>query len=369
MEYQYYMPTKVIAGENCIVKNSSVFSSLGTKAILVTGTGSAKKNGSLQDVLEALESVGIESILFDKIMSNPTIDIVYEGAELAKKEKADFVIAIGGGSPMDAGKAIALLASQDIKEEELFSGNYENKVFPMAFVPTTAGTGSEVTPYSILTNDKAQTKTSIASPLLFPKVAFLDARYMMGLGQATTINTAIDALSHAVEGMLSVRATAMSDFYAVESTKILAECLRELRVSSESVISLELRERLLHASMLAGIVISHTGTTAVHSMGYSLTYFKDIDHGRANGLLLPSFLEFIKESKPERVEQILSLMNCEDTRAFRSLLEDLLGKKETITEEEIKTYSSIAIKAKNIANGIVIAKEEDLQKIFRESLN
>ncbi|WP_141694398.1 iron-containing alcohol dehydrogenase, partial [Desulfosporosinus sp. BG] len=195
MTNKYYMPTRVIIGDDCIIKNSELFIPLGKKALIVTGAQSAKSNGSEKDVRTALESVGINYLVFDKVMSNPTISCVYEGASLAKEKGVDFIIAIGGGSPMDAGKAIALLAVQDIEEESLFSGNYEKTVLPMAFVPTTAGTGSEVTQYSILTNDKAQTKTSIASDLLFPTVTFLDAKYTEHLAVTTTINTAIDALS------------------------------------------------------------------------------------------------------------------------------------------------------------------------------
>ena len=120
-------------------------------------------------------------------------------------------MAIGGGSPMDAAKAIALLACQDIPESALFSGEYGTEVLPMVHIPTTAGTGSEVTQYAVLTNDAAQTKTSLASPMLFPKYALLDAKYMSGLSLSTTINTAMDALSHVIEGMLSIRANAMTD--------------------------------------------------------------------------------------------------------------------------------------------------------------
>lgn len=365
MDYNFYMPTRIIAGKDCIVKNAPVFTSLGKKAMIVTGAASAKKNGSLEDVTKALQSVGVNYVIFDKIMSNPTIAIAYEGAGLAKKEKVNFIIAIGGGSPMDAGKAIALLASQTIKEEDLFSGNYKNQILPMVFVPTTAGTGSEVTQYSILTNDKAQTKTSIATPLLFPTIAFLDAKYMMGLGKTTTINTAIDALSHAVEGMLSARSTIMSNMLAAESIMAIADSLEDLKSGK---LSYERREKLLYASMLAGIVIAHTGTTAVHSMGYSLTYFKNIDHGRANGLLLGGFLDFVIQRKPELIYRILSLMGLSSIESLIAILDELLGEADSITEEEIKEYSKIAIKAKNIPNCAVIPELKDLEEIYRVSM-
>ncbi|WP_407311376.1 iron-containing alcohol dehydrogenase family protein [Desulfosporosinus sp. SB140] len=371
MTNNYYMPTKVIMGDDCVVKNCELFKVLGRKALIVTGTQSAKRNGSEKDVKTALESVGIQYQVFDKVMSNPTISCAYEGASLAKENGVDFIIAIGGGSPMDAGKAIALLAAQDIEEESLFLGNYQNKVLPMAFVPTTAGTGSEVTQYSILTNDKAQTKTSIASDLLFPTVTFLDAKYTVHLGVTTTINTAIDALSHAVEGMLSVKASIVSDALAAASIQMIIDCtpkmLLALQAGSEAAFDLEQREQLLQASFMAGMVIAQTGTTVVHAMGYSLTYFKGIDHGRANGLLLGEYLKLVEKAQPDLAAKILKTMSFAKAEQLLELLGKLLGQREEINAEEIKFYSKKAIQTKNIANCIVKPTEDDLRTMFVQS--
>ncbi|MDR3539964.1 MAG: iron-containing alcohol dehydrogenase family protein [Desulfosporosinus sp.] len=368
MKNKYYMPTRVIIGDDCITKNSELFLALGKKALLVTGAQSAKRNGSEKDVKTALEAVDIPYLVFDKVMSNPTIACVYEGAAFAKENGVDFIIAIGGGSPMDAGKAIALLAAQDIEEGNLFSGNYGNKVLPMAFVPTTAGTGSEVTQYSILTNDKAQTKTSIASDLLFPTVTFLDAKYTEHLGLSTTINTAIDALSHAVEGMLSVKASSVSNALAVASIRMIMNCvpnmLQALQSGSERVFNLKQREQLLQASLMAGMVIAQTGTTAVHAMGYSLTYFKHIDHGRANGLLLGEYLKLVEKVEPDLAGRILAAMNFSEAEQFQVLLSQLLGEKEEISSAEIEQYSKQASQTKNIANSVVKPTEEDIKTML-----
>ncbi|WP_058486377.1 iron-containing alcohol dehydrogenase family protein [Defluviitalea phaphyphila] len=372
MSLKYHMPTKVFIGENCIIENKEVFKSLGKKALIVTGARSAKINGSQSDVISALDSVGISYLIFDKVMSNPTIACVYEGAKIARENNVDFIIAIGGGSPMDAGKAIALLAAQDIKEENLFSGVYENKVLPMVYIPTTAGTGSEVTQYSILTNDKAKTKMSIATELIFPTIAFLDAKYTLQLPLTTTINTAVDALSHAVEGMLSIKASFISDTLACESIKMITNCIPKILKSLKNpdiVIDKNTREQLLYASFMAGIVIAQTGTTAVHAMGYSLTYFKDIDHGRANGLLLGEFLKFVEKENPDRIKKILEAMNLNSTEEFINLMDELLGTKENITRDEIDEYSDIAMKTKNISNCIVKPKKEDLIKMYQEVFN
>ncbi|AFM41600.1 alcohol dehydrogenase, class IV [Desulfosporosinus acidiphilus SJ4] len=367
---KFYMPTKVIMGEDCIIKNCELLTTLGRKALIVTGAKSSKMNGSENDVKIALESIGIQYEVFDKVMSNPTIDCVYEGASMAKGTSADFIIAIGGGSPMDAGKAIALLAAQDIGQENLFSGQYENKVLPMALVPTTAGTGSEVTPYSILTNHKAQTKTSIASDLLFPTFAFLDAKYTESLGLMTTINTAIDALSHAIEGMLSVKATTVSDALASESIRLIMNCIPDMIQGAEikNPLDLKQRELLLQASCIAGMVIAQTGTTAVHAMGYPLTYFKDIDHGRANGLLLGEYLKLVEKEEPNLSTRILKVMNVSETEEFKELLNRLLGPREEISSEEIFQYSARASKTKNMNNCVVKPTEDDIKTMYTKSL-
>lgn len=362
MNLQYFMPTRIIMGEDCILKNAEVLYRLGKKALIVTGSKSAKANGALSDVTNTLDVNGQEYTVFDKVMANPTIDCVYEGAAYAKEEKADFIIAIGGGSPMDAAKAIALLACQDIPRENLFSGEYEAKVLPMACIPTTAGTGSEVTQYSILTNDAAQTKTTLAAPFLFPEVSFLDSKYMEALSKVTTIHTAIDALSHSVESFLSVRANALTEVLALESINIIVKQFEKLK---SFTLTREDRSQLLYASTLGGIVIAHTGTTAVHSMGYSLTYFKDIDHGRANGLLLTEFLKLVEKSRPDKIKTLLDEMNYSSLTELEAVMEELLGEKEILTLQELEHFSAIAYKAKNIPNGVVAPTREDLLNIYR----
>jgi alcohol dehydrogenase class IV len=363
MKFAFNMPTKIISGRDVIICNYKIFSSLGKKAIIVTGRHSAEANGSLADVLSALKLAGVGYDIFNNIMSNPTIDIVYDGAKFAKEHGDDFVVAIGGGSPMDAAKAIALLAAQDISRESLFSGKYTDEILPMVFIPTTAGTGSEVTQYSILTNDELETKTTLSSPIMFPDYAFLDGKYMCSLGKNTTINTAIDALSHAIEGFLNKKANEMTAIYSEKAIRIISSLFKKIE---EDYLSLEDRDNLLFASTLAGIVISHTGTTAVHSMGYSLTYFKDIDHGRANGLLLGRYLEFLYDYIPDKVNEVLSFMNMNSVSEFKDKLDSLFGEKEKITKEEIVIFVGKALAAKNLQNSLIVPENDDLIKILED---
>ncbi len=374
MNYKYYMPTKVFSGADCIIANSAVLKTFGKTAMLVTGKSSAKQNGSQNDVIAALNQQNIEFVVFDKVMANPTIACAYEGAEFAKSHHVDFIVAIGGGSPMDAAKAMALLAKQNIQEADLFSGQYTNDVLPVIAVPTTAGTGSEVTQYSILTNDAAQTKTSIAADALFPQVAFVDAKYMAGLPVTTTVNTAVDALSHAVEGMLSIRASLVADALAKESMrffiKAAPQMCKAVANNDASVLDDDVRQDLQQCALLAGMVIAQTGTTAVHAMGYSLTYFKHIDHGRANGLLLAEYMALVQQTQPQLIADILAALNMTELSEFKSLLNQLLGAPETITDADVLTYSAKAVAANSIkGNCKVKPSENEVKSIFKQAFH
>ena len=364
MEMQWYMPTRVLFGERCVEKNSALLGGLGKRALIVTGRCSARINGSLKEMEAALASQGVETALFDRVETNPAVATVREGAQFAREAGVDCVVGIGGGSPMDAAKAIALLAYEDIPDESLFSGTYAGAL-PMALVPTTAGTGSEVTPYSVLMNPRVQSKTSIASPLLFPRLALLDARYTGALPPVSTVNTAVDALSHAVEGSLSVRRNALSDAIAAESMRLIVGTFPAFMVGSFDFAT---RETLLYASMLAGMVIAHTGTTSVHAMGYSLTYFHNVDHGRANGLLLASFLRFVQKSDPATIRRVLDQMGLADLDAFATLLRGLLGAHEPYTDEELERFADIAAQAKSRTNSTAVPTRDDLLAMYRESL-
>ena len=352
-------------GDGCVTGNAAKIASLGKKALIVTGKHSAKVCGALDDMTKALDSVGIGYEIFDRAVPNPTIDSVYDGAETAKSAGADLIIAIGGGSPMDTAKAIALLAAQDIPRDRLFSGSYGKDILPTVFVPTTAGTGSEVTQYSILTDDAAKTKKTIASPEMFPDLALLDSRYLAAVPYRTTVNTALDALSHCIESYLAVRADRLSSLLALDGAREIYKCFPAL--ISGGIGKKEL-ESLQYGALLGGIVIAQTATTAVHAMGYSLTYFRHIDHGRANGLLLTEYLRYTENALPEKVSELLHGIGAESLDELGAGIDALLGEKEKFTEKELEDYSKIAVTAKNIKNCVAEPDVSALLDIYRKSL-
>jgi alcohol dehydrogenase class IV len=365
MNINFCVPTDIILGKECVKNNSQKIAAMGNHAFLVTGGKSAKMNGALNDVTEVLRANNQTWMLFDKVTPNPTKEQALSGAQIAKDAGSDFIIAIGGGSPMDAGKAIAYYFNRTNENVSQALLPAERKVLPIIAIPTTAGTGSEVTPYAILTDHEKETKAAIATPEIFPKHAMLDARYMLSLGTTTTINTAIDALSHAVEGMLSNKGNALTNIIASEALRIITPIIDNLEDVSN--LDIEKREQLLYASMLAGAVIANTGTTGMHSMGYSLTYFKDIDHGRANGLLMAEFLRFVEKSMPNLTDKILYSMGIRSIDSLGKILSRLLGESEKIKIEEFEKFSSVAIKAWNIKNCAVVPTKSDLTEIYKSS--
>lgn len=362
MDFTFYMPTKVFFGRDCVLKNGGALQRLGKHALIVTGQ-SAKKNGALADVKRALEQNGQSFTLFDRVTPNPTVACVREGISALKRENADFLVAVGGGSVMDAAKAIALLAVQERSDGEIFAGGFEENAYPTAHVPTTAGTGSEVTQYSILTNDFKQTKTSISSPCLFPKTAFLDGKYMKDLSRSVTVNTALDALSHATEGMLSRAATPLSDALAKECLRRLFPLLKELNGD----LTLSQRDELLYASCLAGMTIAHSGTTAVHGMGYSLTYHYGIDHGRANALLLGETMRLCDEKNISAAREIYAACGIEGAEEFCVALNVLIGERERIPYERLCEFAVRAMENKNIKKSVYEPTESEVKRIFLHS--
>ena len=357
------MPTQVFFSDNCLAEHADVFK-LGKKALIVTGHNSSKINGSLADVEAALAKNSIPYAVFDKVPGNPDIAICYEGAEVARKEQADFIVAIGGGSPMDAGKAIALLAVNDTPEDKLFAGEWKS-VLPVICIPTTAGTGSEVTQYSILSDDKAQTKRAIASPLIFPKIALLDSKYQLALPRATTVNTALDALSHNVESMLSIRSTPLSSAVAKSGVEAFRKSLKAL---TDDALTADDRANLIYASTTGGIAIAQTTTNIVHALGYSLTYFRHIDHGRANALTLGAYLTYMNEHVPDKVAEVLAALKLKSTDEFKTMIDTLLGEKEKFTEEELKGYVEFAASSANSRSALVLPDKAQLLALYKQSL-
>lgn len=357
----FYMPTKVFFGRNCIRGHMDELTRLGSRALIVTDKIASKLNGSEKDVVEILEQAGITFEIFEDVEANPTIGVVRAGLARCEAFQADFLIAIGGGSPMDTAKAISVLARQPLSDDVLFSTTLRDDVLPLVCVPTTAGTGSEVTPYAMVIDEKTGVKNNLNSPYMFAKVAFLDPQYTMTLPLRGTINTAIDAMTHALESIWAVTTNPLVQSMAWEAVAHIAKAFPHMH---EGCLTEEDRGHLMLGSVMGGMVVSQTRTTALHGMSYPMTSHAHIPHGRAMCLILSNYVRFWQRYEPEMVERLLGLMCLADVNAFEKMMDYFLGRKERLTEEQIQAYADEVMGKHNIQNTRAPITRDDVVAIY-----
>lgn len=359
----FYMPTKVHMEKDCIKKHTKELTALGTKALIVTGHSSSKKNGSLTAVTEALSSEGVLYVIFDEIEENPSIETVMKAQALGIEEHVDFVIGIGGGSPMDASKAIALMIANPNENASVL---YESRLLPhlpVAAVPTTAGTGSEVTPYAILTIHSEKTKRSI-SHRIFPVLALVDFTYLASASRDVLVCTAIDALAHLIESYLNTKTNVynrMMTEYGLRIWGSIKDALLDNDTPSEATY-----QALMMASTIAGMAISHTGTSLPHGLSYYLTYEQNIPHGNAVGIFLPAFLDVFEDK--DQVKRLLSLLDFKNEKAFTKYIDNLF-EMVTVAEDDVERYieGMMSNKAK-LANYPFKMDEDKFYQMFKNSV-
>lgn len=308
---KFFMPVLVYEEKNCVLNHRKEIAAFGKKALIVCGKSSAKKNGSLRDVQEALTSCGADYVLFDEVEENPSVETVMRARQTGLLAHVDFVIGIGGGSPLDAAKAVGVMLYY--KEEGaafLYEQPEKRESLPVIEIPTTCGTGSEVTAVSVLTRHEQRTKASIAHRV-FPKLALIDVRYLASAPHGLICNTAVDALGHLVESYLNTNATDYSRMLAREGL-ILWSLSKDILLGEREMEEDDLHH-LMMASTLGGMAIAHTGTSVPHALSYALTYELGMPHGQAVGYFLPGYMDGAGKAEQSA---LLALMNFPDVRAF-----------------------------------------------------
>lgn len=363
----FYMPTKIYSEYNCVKNHALELASLGTKALIVTGKRSSRVNHSLPDVIEALTFTNTPYCLFDEIEENPSVELIVRAAEFGKKEQADFVIGVGGGSPLDASKAIAILMKNPDCDGSVFYKKIELDALLVACVPTTAGTGSEATPYAILTRHDKQTKQSIAQKV-FPRLSLVDSQYLTTASISIRANTAIDALAHLLESYLNNNASDYSRMLCEYALKLFSTIKDTLLLESKGTSSAapEFFERLMTISTIAGMAISHTGTSLPHGMSYFITYHHNVPHGKAVGIFLAAYIANCPEK--ETVNTLLSLMGFSSTHELKTFLHQILGEV-SLTSDEVRTYCNAMMENKGkLANCPYSINDKLMYQLFIESI-
>ncbi len=339
MNMNFYVPVNIIMGKGCVSANAAVFSKMGKKCMIVTGKNAAKRSGALDDLTATLQNIGVEYIIFDGIEQNPSYRSCLAAAMEAKKEKVEFIIGIGGGSPLDAAKAIALLtACADTSEKAMYSMNWDAAPLPVIAIGTTAGTGSEVTPVAVITSSDGL-KKSFRAPSLYPVAAFGDATYTMSLSPEFTRSTALDALAHCIESYFNRTANDISKTFAIRGIAILVEMLDKTADCESVPLSFEDRERLYCASVYGGLAISVTGTAFPHALGYFLSEQYNICHGNACAVYLEEFINYNVDVAPEESDRLFVAIGA-DREALIGLIQRNLPRLDIkLAEEKIAEIS------------------------------
>jgi alcohol dehydrogenase class IV len=332
LKLQFTMPTKVVFGAGEFAQTAVEASRLGKKALIVTGKKAMRRLGFTERLLDLLAERKLGYELFEAVESNPGTEGVELGVALALEKGCDLVIGMGGGSVIDAAKAIACSAGLHIPIRELMETGAPGKGLPCIAIPTTAGTGAEVTAISVLTIKEQKRKDALRGYYNFADVAIVDPELTRGLSPYLTACTGIDALVHAVEAYTSPNANTISDLLAREAIELIGKSLRQAVYRSAD---LSARSSMALASNLAGMAIAQAGAGGAHGLGMTIGGLRNTDHGTTVGLLLPAVIKLNAGAVPEKYAEVarllgeniagLSLRAAADLagEAVRALLNDL----------------------------------------------
>jgi len=262
--------------------------------------------GLKERVADLLKGGGLKGEIFARVDPEPKISLADEGAKLAQKAKCDLVVGIGGGSAMDVAKAVAVLAANNGRAVDYLGLNrVPGPGLPKIMIPTTAGTGSEVTFTSVFVRPDLKKKEGMNSPYLYPELALLDPLLTVSLPPGPTASTGIDALCHAIESYTSINASPLSELISLEAIALISE---HLRTAVHDGTNLAAREKMLLGSLYAGLGLANAGVTAVHSLSYPLGGKYGIPHGLANTVLLPHVMNYNLPGALEKFADIAAAM-------------------------------------------------------------
>lgn len=341
MDFNLHLPINVKSGKNAVDLNSHLLKSFGNTCLIVTGGKSSRLCGALSDMENALRKEGISYDIYDKIGPNPRLDHCFEASAKAREIGAYFIVGIGGGSPLDAAKAVAVYASNpDMAMDEIYTQTDRNKALPIVLVGTTAGTGSEVGRVSVLTHPVTGRKKSISPMDCYPALTLADPIYTASMPYDITVSTALDAMAHVLEGYMGSKCTDIPTLFGEKAIELIWKGLCFLYENREERLLPDetLRAELYYGSLYAGITLAYCGTAFPHPLGYVLTENYGVPHGKACTAFMGLFVDRAAEFTPERLDRALSIMNT-DKNTFKAVIETLTDLKGiTMTENEIKAF-------------------------------
>jgi len=378
---EYYFATRIVYGPGCAKKVGEEIKSAGVrKPLLVTDPGIIRA-GLLTRVVEGLKEEGINFALFQDVKVNPPVAVVEEGFNLFQNEGCDSLLALGGGSSIDTAKAIGILKNNGgriIDYEGV--GKVKKRIPWMVAIPTTYGSGSEVTSFVIVTDKTRNFKAAIGSPFIMPALALVDPELMVALPYEIAASVGLDALCHAVESYCSKNASPFSDMLALKAIRSISENISR---AVESDNDIEATLNMAISSTMAGMAFSLSRLGIVHAMSHPLSAFYDIPHGVANALLLPYVMEYNAEAVPKKYAEIAGAMeietrNMSDSKAAAKAVERVAFLRDSfslpaklsslgVKKEDIPHMAVDTMKSGNVKVNPREANLEDIIRLYEKA--
>ena len=310
--FNLWLPTKVIFGPGSVARLPEAVSALGKKALLLTyADGSMRSAGTLDKVIDLLEQTGVVVTVDEGVEPNPDSEYVDRMSEMARKEGFSFVIGLGGGSAIDAAKAVAIVSVNEASVMEYLPGGKNpfmeglHDALAIIAIPTTAGTGSEVTHIAVISDRKHHLKPGMVHPSLYPTISIVDPELMLTAPKGVTASTGADVLFHALEGYISRGANPFTDLCAEEAIRLTVDNLERVYKDGSD---LEARTNMAWACTLAGIPLDQANVVAIHALGHGISGHTNAAHGMTMAALGPAYLRYTYRSHPARYAKIAQLL-------------------------------------------------------------
>ncbi|MBP5358120.1 MAG: iron-containing alcohol dehydrogenase [Treponema sp.] len=300
MAFNFTMPARTIIGEGAFDTSLPFIKEMGVKALIVTGK-IITKTGLPSVIQKKLSDIGIGSVVFNDLPGEPDDRMIMSAVDAYRNESCDFVIGLGGGTPLDTAKAVAAMSVLDGNLIDYAGKEMKGKFPPLVLIPTTAGTGSEATKFFVYTDTKTDAKLLMRGDGLLPDLAVVDYNYTVSAPQGITVATGMDALTHAVEAYTSRKANAVTDFYCLDA---IERIFKMLPVAAKDGSNKEARESLAVAAYEAGVAINNSSVTIVHGMSRPIGALFHVPHGISNAMLITECLRFALDGAKSRFAEI-----------------------------------------------------------------
>ena len=344
----FQMPSVIHFGNAAAAQTGPEAKRMGAKKVLLVTDAILMRAGTVKPVLESLSAAGVEAVIFDKVASEPVLAFIDEGLKLLRKKKCEVIVAVGGGSSIDTAKALAVMATNPGKIQDYMGlGKIGQPGLPLIAVPTTAGTGSEVTIFTIITDTTRDVKMLIGSPYVMPCVALVDPRMTLGMPRGLTAATGLDALTHAIEAYVSLKAQPLSDVMALSAIELLFKYLPQAWANPNN---LHARTQTLLGAMQAGIAFTNASVALVHGMSRPVGAYFHVPHGLSNAALLGVVMEFSLMGNPDRYARIAGAMGI-DTMGLlpmKAAEKGTLLVKKLIADLEIPSLEKLGVEKKKL---------------------